>query len=79
LSDKRNFGMAKSLFAAGAEAGFDMRSQKGIDEWMRQASSMPLDSFPLPVGIPARPPARADASAKKKQRKEAKKARRKNR
>ncbi len=79
LSDKRNFGMAKSLFAAGAEAGFDMRSQKGIDAWMRQASSMPLDSFPLPFGIPTRPASNADPSAKKKQRKAAKKARRKNR
>jgi len=80
LSDKRNFGMAKSLFAAGAEAGFDMKSKAGIDAWMRQASSMPLpDSFPLPFGIPARPASRADASTKKKQRKVAKKARRKNR
>lgn len=79
LSDKRNFGVAKSLFMAGAEAGFDMRSQKGIDAWMRQASSMPPDSLPLPFGIPARPASRAEASAKKKQRKEAKKARRKNR
>jgi hypothetical protein len=56
-----------------------MRSQKGIDAWMRQASSMPPDSFPLPFGIPARPASRADASAKKKERKVAKKARRKNR
>jgi hypothetical protein len=72
--------MAKSLFAAGAEAGFDMRSQKGIDAWMRQASSMPPDSFPLPFGMPARPARDADAKAKKKeQRKAAKKAGRKNR
>jgi hypothetical protein len=81
LSDKRNFGMAKSLFAAGAEAGFDMKSKEGIDAWMRQASSMPLpDSFPLPFGIPARSARDVDVKAKKKeQRKAAKKARRKNR
>jgi hypothetical protein len=79
LSDKRNFGMAKSLFMTGAEAGFDMRSQKGIDAWMRQASSMPPDSLPLPFGIPARPTSRPDASAKKKERKAAKKTRRKTR
>jgi hypothetical protein len=81
LSDKRNFGMAKSLFAAGAEAGFDMKSKEGIDAWMRQASSMPLpDSFPVPFGLPARPAQATDAKAKKKeQRKAAKKARRKNR
>lgn len=80
LSNKSNFGMAKSLFMGGAEAGFDMRSQKGIDAWMQQVSSRPLpDSFPLPLGVPVRPTTRADASAKKKQRKATKKARRRNR
>lgn len=80
LSNKGNFGMAKSLFMGGAAAGFDMSTKKGIDAWMQQVSSKPLpDSFPLPFGVPARPAARADAGAKKKQRKAAKKARRKNR
>lgn len=81
LSDKGNFGMAKSLMMAGAQAGFDMSSKKGIEAWMQQVSSKPLpDSFPLPFGGPARSATRADPSAKKKQqRKAAKKARRKNR
>jgi hypothetical protein len=81
LSNKGNFGMAKSLMMAGAEAGFDMSSKKGIEAWMQQVSSQPLpSSFPLPfVGSPTRPDARADASAKKKQRKAAKKARKRNR
>ena len=80
LSNKSNFGMAKSLFMGGAEAGFDMSSQKGIDAWMQQVSSRPLpDSFPLPLGVPARPVGKADAAKKKQQRKAAKKARRKNR
>ncbi|MBI5481904.1 MAG: hypothetical protein HY906_23820 [Deltaproteobacteria bacterium] len=80
LSDKGNFGMAKSFFMAGAAAGFDMSNQKGIEAWMQQVSSKPLpDSFPLPFGVPARPATRADASTMKKQRKAAKKARRRNR
>ena len=80
LSDKSNFGMAKSLFMGGAAAGFDMSTQKGVDAWMQQVSSKPLpDSFPLPFGVPARPATRADPSAKKKQRKAAKKARKRNR
>jgi len=80
LSDKRNFGMAKSLFMGGAEAGFDMSSKKGIEAWMQQVSSKPLpDSFPLPFGIPVRPSARADATAKKQKRKAAKNARKRNR
>ncbi len=80
LSNKSNFGMAKSLFMGGAEAGFDMRSQKGIDAWMQHVSSRPLpDSFPLPLGVPARPVGKADAAKKKQQRKAAKKARKRNR
>lgn len=80
LSNKSNFGMAKSLFMGGAEAGFDMSSKQGIEAWMQQVSSKPLpDSFPLPLGVPVRPVGKADAAKKKQQRKTAKKARRKNR
>lgn len=78
MSDSSNFGMAKSLFMAGAEAGFDMTTEKGLNEWMQQVSSKPLpDSFPL-LGF-LRPAPRPDPREKKKQRKQAKKARRKNR
>lgn len=76
LSNKSNFGMAKSLFMGGAEAGFDMSSKQGIEAWMQQVSSKPLpDSFPLPFGVPVRPVGKADAAKKKQQRKAAKKAR----
>jgi|GEM_PF-338928 len=34
LSDSRNFGMAKSMFMAGHEAGFDMTTEPGIAEFM---------------------------------------------
>jgi hypothetical protein len=35
MSNPANFGMAKSFFMMGLERGFDMRSQEGLDEWMR--------------------------------------------
>lgn len=79
MSNTGNFGMAKSLFMGGAQAGFDMSSQKGIDAWMREMSSKPLPaSIQLP---PLGAPGRADptaARAKKKQRKAARKARKRN-
>ncbi len=77
LSDSSNFGMAKSLFAAGADAGFDMQSQQGIDAWMRSIQGKPLPaSIPLP-GLPK--PSKQAAKAKKDARNAASKARRKNR
>ncbi len=81
LEDSSNFGMAKSLFAAGREAGFDMESKEGIEAWMRAVQSRPL---PASVGFPsfgaaARPIAPAAARAKKNQRKAARKARKRNR
>jgi hypothetical protein len=35
MSNPANFGMAKSFVMEGFQRGFDMRSQEGIDEWMR--------------------------------------------
>jgi len=76
LSDSSQFGMAKSLFMAGREAGFAMDTQEGVEAWMRIMQSRPLpESIRLPsVGVPGRP-----AGKKKNQRKAAKKARKKNR
>jgi hypothetical protein len=34
LADPRNFGMAKSFFMMGNEAGFDMTTQEGLNEFM---------------------------------------------
>jgi hypothetical protein len=34
LADPRNYGMAKSFFMAGSEAGYDMATQKGLDQFM---------------------------------------------
>ena len=80
LSDPRNFGMAKSILMAGAEAGFDIHSKEGIEAWMRQVQGKPLPpSVRLPFdGIEARPAGRRDPK-KKNQRKAARKARKKNR
>ena len=35
MGNPDNFGMAKSFVMGGLERGFDMRTQEGIDEWMR--------------------------------------------
>lgn len=72
LSDKSNFGMAKSLFMEGREAGFEMDTQDGIESWMRAVMSNPAPVTPRPV-------ARVAARAKKHQRKAARKARKRNR
>jgi hypothetical protein len=81
LSDTSKFGMAKSLFMGGREAGFDMESKEGIEAWMRVMQSQPLPaSVLLPwLGTPARAPGKAAARAKKNARKAARKARKKNR
>lgn len=81
LSNSGNFGMAKSLLMAGAEAGFDMRTKQGIDAWMREVSSKPLPaSFRLPgFAAPDRTAERHAERAQKKQKKAARKARKRNR
>jgi hypothetical protein len=81
LSDPRNFGMAKSIVMAGADAGFDMASKEGVESWMREIQGKPLpSSIQLPpVGVaPHRTDPKA-ARAKRNQRKAARKARKKNR
>ena len=75
LADTGEFDIAKSLLAAGSEAGFDMSTQEGIEAWMRIVQSQPLPSS----AAPSRPLAKAAQRAKKNQRKAARKARKKNR
>ena len=84
LSDTSNFGMAKSLFMAGGEAGFDMQSQEGIDAWMQSIQGKPLPpSISLPgVDAPrasSKKAAKKAAKVDKDKRKAARKARKKNR
>jgi hypothetical protein len=78
LSDSSNFGIAKSMFMAGADAGFDMYSKDGIAAWMEATQGKPLPpSIPLP-GLP-QPASKKAIKLKKAKRKAARKARKKNR
>jgi hypothetical protein len=84
LGDPRNFGMAKSILMAGAEAGFDVHSKEGIEAWMREVRGKPLpSSVRLPLGRrdlgPDLRPAGSRDRKKKNQRKAVRKARKKNR
>jgi hypothetical protein len=81
LSDPRNFGMAKSIMMAGADAGFDMSSKEGVEAWMREIQGKPLPSsirLP-PVGVAPHHVDPKAARAKRNQRKAARKARKKSR
>jgi hypothetical protein len=81
LSDRRNFGMAKSIMMAGADAGFDMSSTEGVEAWMREIQGKPLpSSIQLPpLGVANHPMDPKAARAKRNQRKAARRARKKNR
>jgi len=81
LSDPSKFGMAKSLFMGGREAGFDVDSKEGIEAWMRVMHSRPLPAWVrLPsLGGPSRPADSAAAWTKKNGRTAARMARRRNR
>ncbi len=82
LSDRSNFGMAKSLFMAGADAGFDMQSREGIEAWMESVRGKPLPSpIPFPsMGAPRQSSKKAaKAKAKKDKRKATRKARKRTR
>jgi hypothetical protein len=83
MSDPRNFGMAKSIMMAGADAGFDISTREGAMAWMREVQRKPLPpSIPLPALGPPPPRARVSSEAqraKKDRRKAERKARRKNR
>ncbi len=80
LSDSSNFGMAKSLVMAGADAGFDMQSKEGLDAWMQSIQGKPL---PPSVRLPSfdAPPSsnKKTSKSKKDKRKAARKARKKSR
>ena len=80
LSDSGNFGMAKSLFMAGREAGFNMDTEEEITAWMQSIQGMRL---PPSVGFPSfgASPTRSKkkAKARKEKRRAARKARKRNR
>ncbi len=74
LSDSNNFGMAKSVFMTGVDAGFDMQSKEGIEAWMQSVQGKPLPpSVRLPSFDAPPPSAKKAAKAKKGKRKAARK------
>jgi hypothetical protein len=50
LADPSNFGMAKSFFAEGEEMGFDMKTEEGVQTWVKECNANPeRHALPLPV------------------------------
>jgi hypothetical protein len=83
MADPRNFGLAKSFFMSGLEAGHDMTTEAGIQAWQAAFNRAPM-SRPalLPEEEQARPPAprsRAAAAKARAKRKASRKARKKSR
>jgi hypothetical protein len=50
LGDPSNYGMAKGFFMMGKKAGFDMTTQKGMDEWML-AHNASITAQRLGIGV----------------------------
>jgi hypothetical protein len=56
LADPSNYGMAKSMFMMGKQAGFDMTTQEGLDQFMLAYNSQLLaDRLMGNEGLPALP------------------------
>jgi len=82
LADPRNFGMAKSFFALGKEAGFDMTTKEGLQEFtaVHNASLAAAAELPEPdddLALPERP--KHSSKERRKKRKAQRQARRRNR
>ena len=78
LSNPENFGMAKSLFMAGKEAGFDMSSKAGMEGWMNAYNGL-AELGRAPEVIARTTLSAPDKRAKKNKRKAERAGRRKNR
>jgi hypothetical protein len=84
LSNPDNFGMAKSFFMMGSEAGFDMRTREGLAAFQvvfnaklrsAQAGTPQLDRLPAKAILTLPPPEQRGGDALKKKRKEKKRQR----
>ncbi|MGQ0508042.1 MAG: hypothetical protein ACT4TC_22300 [Myxococcaceae bacterium] len=53
LANPANFGMAKSFFMAGKEAGFDVETEAGLNAWMTTYNSSLSGQRPLGPGLPS--------------------------
>jgi len=89
LSDRSNWGMAKSFLMEGKARGYDMTTQAGIQRWVQDSNEGLERRPPHPGGAPAGPlpeldrsgPAArpADRAAQKRKRQAQKQAKRRNR
>ena len=91
LADPSNYGMAKSMFMLGKQAGFDMTTQEGLDQFMLAYNSQVLANQGLPAilgpedewdDVPAPktgPTPREKHEARREARKRQRKARKRNR
>jgi len=52
MSDPGSFGIAKSFVMMGKERGFDMTSEKGLNEWMALYNAEIAANIGLPVPLP---------------------------
>jgi hypothetical protein len=52
LADPRNYGMAKSFFMAGKQAGFDMTTEEGLAAFQLIYNSQLANGGPLPASLP---------------------------
>lgn len=52
MSDPRSFGIAKSFVMMGKERGFDMSSEKDLNEWMALYNAELAANIGLPVPLP---------------------------
>jgi hypothetical protein len=80
LSDPRNFGLAKSMVMQGMQEGFDVRSQEGLDAWMRtmQLRSLAGEAGPSIGPSPRAPADKPSSQARKRKRKTSRNSRKKN-
>jgi hypothetical protein len=90
LANPANYGMAKSFIMGGMQAGFDMSTQKGIDEFTAAYnSSLPggggeeiddiLPPFPFVAELPPSPLSHKERADKRRKRKAQRQARKRNR
>jgi hypothetical protein len=89
LADPANYGMAKSMFMMGREAGFDMTTQEGLDAFMLAYNSQllanrlppsPLTDVEALLGVlPPSPLSPEEKAEKRKARKRQRQARKRNR
>jgi hypothetical protein len=91
LADPANFGIAKSFVMAGVEAGFDMTTKEGMDQWktvynerlinrpLPARAPLVLDLRSDPFWLPADDRTPAQKEQKRKERKRQRQARKRNR